>query len=74
VTPSNRTAAEKRAARTRLRSFVNRVSLKQPKFARVVHCCCLCMTPIEKGEEYRDGGPGQRVHDFCFDALARELR
>jgi hypothetical protein len=67
-------ASEKRAARTRLRTFVNRVSIRPAKFARTVHCCCLCMTPIEKGEEYRDGGPGQRAHAFCFDALAREFK
>jgi hypothetical protein len=73
-TPKRIAAAEKRAARTRLRTFCNSISLKQPKFAHVVHCCCLCMTPIEKGDEYRDGGPGRRVHEFCFDALAKDLK
>lgn len=69
-----RTAAEKRAARRHKFLFLNNLSLKKVTIARTVHCCALCMCPIEKGTEYRDGGQGRRAHEFCFEAVAREFK
>jgi hypothetical protein len=67
-------AAEKRAARNRIRKFINDLSLKRITIARIVHCCALCMCPIEKGSEYRDGGQGRRAHESCFQAVAKESK
>lgn len=65
--------AERRAARGRIRKFINDLSLKKIAIARIVHCCALCMGPIEKGTEYRDGCQGRRAHESCFRAVAKEI-
>ena len=71
------TVAEKRAAKRHIQKFINDLALKKitiARIARIVHCCALCMCPIEKGTEYRDGGQGRRAHEFCFQAVAREFK
>jgi hypothetical protein len=67
-------SSEKQKSRARIRKFINELSLKRITIARIVHCCALCMCPIEKGTEYRDGGQGRRAHEFCFQAVAKDAK
>ena len=65
---------DKAASRKRLRSFLNSLALKPIKKGRVVHCCALCACPIIIGDDFRDAGVTRRAHEWCFQAVNKEIK
>lgn len=61
--------------KARILRYLNKVSLIRATVRKgSVACCCLCACPIEIGSEYRNGGEGQRCHEFCFQAVRKEIK
>ena len=58
----------------RIRRFLNSLALKPVRTAKSLHCCQLCACAIAKGQEFRDGGVGRRAHEFCFQAVNKEVK
>jgi len=63
-----------RPSKARLLKYLNSLSLKRTRVAMTTHCCQLCACPINPGEEFRDSGPGRNAHEFCYQAVRKEIK
>jgi hypothetical protein len=65
---------EKLKRRERIRQFLNSLALAPKRICKSLHHCALCNCPITAGEEYRDRGLDRRAHEFCFQAVSKDLQ
>lgn len=61
------------SAKARIQGFINSLALKPVRTCRKwTRHCALCLSSICPGQQCRGDREGQRVHEYCFQAVVRD--
>ncbi len=73
--PSNRIRPPRRYGipipEIEIRLFLNALSLRRVRRARVLHTCQFCTHAVPIGDQCRTTG-SRTVHEFCYQAVSRD--